>query len=96
MIGCLFSLFLTIAPRLALLAMWLFTPRVSLAFESWVVPLLGFILLPFTTLAYVMVWDPLNGLSLGGWLLILGGLLFDLGTYAVSVYAARSRRAAAK
>jgi hypothetical protein len=72
--------------------MWLFTPRVSLAFQSWVVPLLGFFLLPFTTLAYVMVWSPLGGISFGGWLLMLGGLLFDLGTYALGAFVARSRR----
>lgn len=94
--GCLFSLLLTIAPRLVLLVMWLFTPLVNLAFENWVVSLLGFIFLPFTALAYVMVWSPVAGISFGGWLLIFGGLLFDLGAYAVSVYAARSRRSAAK
>ena len=92
MTGCLFSLLLTIAPRLALLLMWLFTPRVSLAIENWVVSLLGFIFLPFATLAYVIVWDPLAGISFGGWLLIFGGLLFDLGSYAVSAFVARSRR----
>ena len=92
--GCLLSLLLTIAPRLALLAMWLFTPLVNLAFENWIVSLLGFIFLPFTALAYVMVWNPVAGISFGGWLLILGGLLFDLGAYAVSIYAARSQRSA--
>jgi hypothetical protein len=93
--GCLLSLLLTIAPRLVLLVMWLFTPLVSLAFENWVVSLLGFIFMPFTTLAYVMVFDPSVGISFGGWLLIFGGLLFDLGSYAIGVFATRSRRLAA-
>ena len=94
--GCLFSLLLTIAPRLVLLFMWLFTPRVSLAFENWLVSLLGFIFLPFTMLAYVLAWDPAAGeVSLVGWLIIFGGLLFDLGSYAISAFAARSRRMAA-
>jgi hypothetical protein len=95
MMGCVFSLLLTIAPRIILLFMWLFTPRVSLAFENWIVPLLGFIFLPFTMLAYVLAWDPTAGTSFGGWLLIFGGLLFDLGSYAISAFAARSRRMAA-
>ncbi len=95
MFGCWLSLLLTIAPRLIFLFLWLFTPLVSLVFENWVVPLLGFIFLPFTTLAYVMAWDAAAGISFGGWLLIVGGLLFDLGSYAVSVLATRSRRMAA-
>ncbi len=90
--GCLISLLLTIPPRLILLVMWLFTPLVALAFENWVVSLLGFIFLPFTALAYVMAWNPPVGVSLVGWLIIFGGLLLDLGSYAVSVFAARSGR----
>ena len=27
------------------------------AFDSWVLPVLGFFLLPWTTLAYVVMWD---------------------------------------
>ena len=54
-------------------------------------PLLGFLLLPFTTLAYVFVWDAQNGITGAAWLLVGGGLLFDLGTYALSRYASRLR-----
>jgi len=91
--GCLLSILLTIAPRLILLVMWLFTPLVNQAFESWAVALLGFIFLPFSTLAYVMAWDPAAGeVSLVGWLIIFGGLLLDLGSYVLSIFVARSRR----
>ena len=90
--GCLLSLLFTIAPRIILLFVWFFTPLVNLAFENWIVSLLGFLFLPFTMLAYVLALDPITGLSVGGWLLIFGGLLFDLGSYVISVFVMRARR----
>src|SRR5947199_9684881 len=57
---CLVALFALISPRLALFVIWLFTNLLSRAFESWVVPLLGFFLLPWTTLAYAALYDRSN------------------------------------
>jgi hypothetical protein len=90
-LGCLLSLVITLAPRLGLLFIWLFTPRVDLAFNGFVVPLLGFIFLPFTTLAYVLVWDASDGVSGLGWLALVVAVLFDVGTYAVTSYVNRHR-----
>ena len=90
-IGCLLTLVITFAPRLVLLFLWLFTPRVSQAFGSLVLPLLGFLFLPFTTTAYVLVWNPEAGMSGAAWLFVIGGLLFDLGTYALSRYVSRQK-----
>ena len=90
-LGCLMTGILSLAPRLVLLFMRLFSNRVSAAFEGFLIPLLGFLFLPFTMLAYVLVWDAQNGVTGGAWLLVLGGLLFDLGTYALSGYANRLR-----
>ena len=45
-----------ISPRLALFGMWIFSDLLSRAFDSWFVPLLGFFLLPWTTLAYAVMW----------------------------------------
>ena len=90
--GCLISGLLTIAPRLVLLFMWLFTPRVDAAFDGgFLLPLLGFLFLPFTTTAYVLAWDIVEGVSGGGWIFVIGGLLFDVGTYAISSYLNRHR-----
>ena len=89
--GCLLTGILTLAPRLVLLFVWLFTARLSAAFEGFLIPLLGFLFLPFTTLAYVFVWDEQSGVTGGAWLLVAGGLVFDLGTYALSRYANRLR-----
>jgi hypothetical protein len=88
-IGCLLTLVISLAPRMVLLFLWLFTNRVSQAFEGILLPLLGFLFLPFTTLAYVLVWNPGEGVSGAAWLLVIGGLLFDLGTYAASRYGSR-------
>lgn len=85
-IGCLLTGILTLAPRLVILFLWLFTPRVSMIFEGILIPLLGFIFLPFATTAYILVWNPTDGVSVGGWLLVVGGLLFDIGTYSISGY----------
>ena len=90
-IGCLLTLVITFAPRLVLLFLYLFTPRVSQAFGSLVLPLLGFLFLPFTTTAYVLVWNSGIGVSGAGWLFVIGGLLFDLGTYAISRYVSRQK-----
>ena len=84
LVGCLVVLLALISPRLALFALWLFTDLLSRAFESWVVPLLGFLLLPWTTLAYALMWassDRVNGFE---WFIVALAFLIDLGSYARS------------
>jgi hypothetical protein len=91
--GCVISLLLTAAPRLVLLFIWLFTARVQLVFEGWIWPLLGFLFLPFSTLAYVLFYDPVTGMSGLSWLFVGFALLFDIGAWAGSYYANRHRLA---
>ena len=43
-------------------------------------PALGLVFLPWTTITYVLVWSP-TGVPLIGWLLVLLGLVLDVGTY---------------
>ena len=45
-----------LGPRLALVLVWIFDDRIERAFDSWVWPLLGLLLLPWTTLMYILVW----------------------------------------
>lgn len=71
-----------LGPRFALLLVWIFGDRVGAAFGSWIWPLLGLIFFPWTTLAYVVVWSPLNDVSGAGWFLVALGVLADLATYA--------------
>jgi len=89
--GCLLTGIITLGPRLVLLFVWVFLDRISTVFDGFLIPLLGFFFLPFTTLAYLLVWNVQSGVSGAAWLLVAGGLLFDLGTYALSRYATRVR-----
>jgi hypothetical protein len=74
-------------PRAGLLIVWIFTDWVNIAFDNWVVPLLGLIFLPFATLMYVMVDVATVGdISVGGWLLVALGALLDISHWAQIVY----------
>jgi hypothetical protein len=55
--GCLVLLLALISPRLAIVVVWLGTDILSRAFDGVLLPLLGFFLLPWTTLAYALMWD---------------------------------------
>jgi hypothetical protein len=79
-LGCAFIALISAFPRLGLLVIWAFTDWVKIAFNgSWVWPLLGLIFLPFATLFYVLVDVSSRGsITLGGWILVGLGVLFDL------------------
>jgi hypothetical protein len=82
-VGCLVVLFALISPRLALFFLWLFSDLLSRTFDSWFVPLLGFFLLPWTTLAYAVMWSASsNQVSGFEWFLVILAFLVDLGSYA--------------
>ncbi|MGZ5309234.1 MAG: hypothetical protein ACXWDQ_02165 [Solirubrobacterales bacterium] len=81
--GCLVALFALISPRLALVAVWLFSDLLSRAYESWVVPLIGFFLLPWTTLAYAVMWSlSTNEVTGFEWFIVILAFLADLSSYA--------------
>jgi hypothetical protein len=78
-LGCLFAVFAASFPRLALIVIWAFTEWVNRVFgDQWLVPLLGLIFVPFTTLMYILVSLPVGGINFGGWLLVGIGLLLDI------------------
>ena len=85
---CFFSALLFFGPRLAFLVYWLIPAgrlKIFVAFDTWILPLLGLIFLPWTTLMYV-VFFPIFGFD---WLWIGLALLADLAGYAGGV---RNRR----
>lgn len=83
--GCFAALLALISPRLALFFIWLFSDMLSRAFDSWILPLLGFFLLPWTTLAYAVMWDTgSRGVDGFEWFIVILAFLFDLGAYATS------------
>jgi hypothetical protein len=81
--ACLAALVALISPRLALFFIWLFSDLLSDAFESWLLPLLGFFLLPWTTLAYAATWAAgTNGVTGFEWFFVILAFVVDLGSYA--------------
>jgi hypothetical protein len=91
-IGCFLVLFAFISPRLALFALFLFSDLLSRAFDSWFVPFLGFFLLPWTTLAYAVMWSSSNRVAGFEWFIVVLAFAIDLGSYASRD---RARRAGA-
>ncbi len=79
---CLAVLLALISPRLALVAIWLFSNVLGQAFDSVLLPLIGFFLLPWTTLAYAVMWDlgthDVTGLE---WFVVVLAFLADVGAY---------------
>ena len=70
--------------RLALLFVWVLTPLVNRAFHGgWLLPLLGILFLPLTTLVYVLVYALSgSGVTGWGWLWVVLAFLLDLGVYS--------------
>jgi hypothetical protein len=91
---CLGALLVAGAPRVALVFMWLFTDRLEVAFDSVWFGLVGFVLLPYTTVAYAAAFSPLDGVSGLGWAIVVLGLVFDLGSYSSGAYSQRQASAA--
>ena len=80
--GCLVVLFALISPRLALFFVWIFSDWLSRAFDSWWLPLLGFFLLPWTTLAYAAMYVlGTNEVSGFEWFIVVLAFLADLSSH---------------
>ena len=88
---CLAVVLALVSPRLALIVMALFSDILSRAFDSWLLPLIGFFILPWTTLAYGVMWDiGTHRVSGFEWFVVGLAVLVDLGSYGGT---ARGRRA---
>jgi len=74
-----FSLF----PRLWILGFWIFGSQLGNAFSSWILPALGFLLLPWTTLLYAWMWS-ISGDGVTGWewFPVVAAFLLDMGFWA--------------
>jgi hypothetical protein len=81
--GCLLALLALISPRLVIFLLWIFSNVLSRAFGSWIIPLLGFFLLPWTTLAYTAFWDWGPGHHVVGfeWFFVILAFVIDIGAY---------------
>ena len=83
--------------RLALLVVWLSTSLVDRAFHGgWILPLLGILILPITTLTYILVYYLSGSVTGWGWLWVVLAFLLDLAATSAparSATRARSTRA---
>jgi hypothetical protein len=76
---CLLVLIAAAFPRLMLILAWLFTNILQRAYDNFLIPLLGFIFLPLTTLVYAWIVShrmPLDGPYL---ILLILAVLIDAG-----------------
>ena len=89
--GCLLALLAAISPRFVIFLLWIFSDRLTIAFHSGWEGIIGFILLPYTTLFYALVYSPGRGVDSFGWFIVALGVLLDLSSYAFSSRARRRR-----
>jgi hypothetical protein len=84
-VGCLAVLIALISPRLALFFVWLFSNLLDRAFDEWWLPLLGFFLLPWTTLAYAFMWSAgTNEVTGFEWFIVGLAFVVDLSSWSQS------------
>jgi hypothetical protein len=81
--GWLTVLFLMSVPRLILVGMWIFGGLVGKAIDSTALRVLGFLLLPTTTLTYAIMWsvnsEPVAGAQ---WIVVGIAFIVDIGIWA--------------
>jgi hypothetical protein len=89
---CLLVLLSIISSRLAMVAIWLLTDWVDRVFNGWLIPLLGIIILPWTTLLYTVGFIA-SGDTAAPWgiLGLIIGLFLDIAVHAGSVVKGRER-----
>ncbi len=88
---CLLLILFLAFPRIALLLLFIFSNYLQHAYHGLVLPLLGFLFLPLTTLAYawmVNTRQPTTGVNL---LILIIAVVIDLGGIGGGEYHRRSR-----
>jgi len=89
---CLLVIVLLAFPRIALALLFFFSNYLERAYHGLILPLLGFIFLPITTLAYawmVNTRQPTEGINL---LILVVAIVIDVGGLGGGEYHRRGRR----
>jgi len=90
--GCLLALTTGVIPRFLVAVIWLLRPAAwDAAFGGPLVPILGVIFLPFTTLIYAIAWAPGVHLGNGRWVWVAIALVIELIGYAGTARSNRER-----
>jgi hypothetical protein len=78
--GCLLPLIALFVPRVVMVFIFLLTNWFAVAYQTVLWPLLGFFLMPYTTLAYMGAMLKNNHELSNGWLVVvIIAVFFDLG-----------------
>ena len=78
--GCIFAVIALALPRTLMVFAFLLTDWFGRGFETQVWPILGFVFMPYTTLAYLMAMLNNNHTLSGGWLaLFIVAIIIDAG-----------------
>jgi hypothetical protein len=80
-----------LGPRAVAIIWWLFdSARWNAAFSTMLIPIIGILVLPWTTLAFVLASSSgsLTGLGL---VVVIIGLFVDIGTYGSSAYSNKDK-----
>ena len=89
--GCLSALLPAFA-RIMLLMEWIARPAMmNAAFNTFILPCLGFMFLPFTTLMYVWLVQGVGGIQGIDWLWLILAVLLDVASVAGAGMANRDR-----
>lgn len=89
---CLIFILALIAPRVVMFFIWLLTDWFDAAYETNIIPFLGFLFLPYTTLAYMGAMLHAGGITVGWLVVLVIAVLVDLGHYGGGRWARRRRR----
>ena len=82
---CLAVLIALLVPRVVMFFIWLLTDWFARAYQTQLWPVLGFLFMPYTTLAYLAAMLNHPGAVSGGWLvLVVVAALVDLGHWGGS------------
>jgi hypothetical protein len=76
---CVLALLAFLGPRVVLVLLFFFSNYLSRAFDSVLLPILGFLFLPWTTIAWAIAQNEFGGASGIGVLVIALGFLADIG-----------------
>ena len=77
---CLFASLVLIGPRFAILVWWIIDQtRWDAAFDNFLVPFIGWLLVPWTTMMYVVVFP--GGVEGFDWIILGIGILADLASW---------------
>jgi len=88
---CVISALFFLGPRAGLLIWWLTNPaRFSMVYNNMLLPLIGTVFLPVTTLTYTFIYKPAFGSLIGlDWLWMGIALMIDFSLYGGGIFSRR-------